>query len=178
MRPLLWLGSACIAVSAPVCTGQAIGQVSYPPGVQPADVQAAVASAMPPVCPVLLPDTLTGSVGTQPQCTLRQDATRPTVIQATTVITASDGSFSGTWPTPFASTPVFRSAQVEITSAQQPPIDCSFIAGTVTATGFTGKCAQLTSTTLPTVATSLLGLVVSPIVNAAGGQTVRIVGRQ
>jgi hypothetical protein len=108
----------------------------------------------------------------------RPDAVRATQVQVTTVTTAADGSFSGTWPVPFIASPTGRLATVDIQSSSGAPIDCSFIAGSVSATGFAGKCWQVTATTLPTISTALLGLVISPINNAAGGLTVRVVGRQ
>ena len=43
--------------------------------------------------------------------------------------------------------------------------------------GATGRCYQLVATTLPMIATSLLGLVISPFGNASN-LTVMVVGRQ
>jgi hypothetical protein len=108
----------------------------------------------------------------------RQDAQRATVIQAVPVTTDSSGNFTGTWPAPFNGPPTGRSATIDLASASGAPYTCSFIAGTVTAIGFSGRCFQIVATTLPTTLTALQGLAVSPLANAAGGLTVRVTGRQ
>lgn len=170
-----WLYLSLIAVTA----GVAQAQVSYPSAsVTPNDVQTAITAATPSPCPAPLSDALIASAGTQPTCMARPDAVRATLVQATSVVTASDGTFTGNWPTPFASAPTGRIADIETTTTNSAPYKCSFVASTVTATGFTGKCWQIVATTLPTTATALLGLTVSPIQNAAAGLTVRVTGRQ
>lgn len=176
-----WVYAALILTTA----GVAQAQLSVVPQVpdlsgyaKTTDVTSAIASATPPPCSAPLPDTLLGSAGSQPTCMTRPDATRPTLIQATSVVTASDGTFVGTWPTPFAYTPTGRIADIEVAAANAAPYKCSFISSSVTATGFSGKCWQIVATTLPTTATALLGLTVSPIQNAAAGLTVRVTGRQ
>lgn len=143
-----------------------------------ADLSNAVAAATPSDCPAPLSDGLTATAGVQPRCMPRQDAQRATVVQASTVMTAADGSFIGTWPVPFATAPTARSATVEIASGTSAPFVCSFIAGSVTTTGFTGRCFQLVSTTLPATVTALVGLTINPVANAAGNLTVRVTGRQ
>jgi hypothetical protein len=95
-------------------------------------------------------------------------------IQAATTNTLSDGTFSGTWAIPFSAPPTGYLA--DIPSSGNTPYKCTVSA--VTATTFSGKCWQLVATTLPTVATALLGLTVSPISNATSGLPVRVVGRQ
>lgn len=140
-------------------------------------LNAAIANATPPDCPAPLSDALVASAGTQPKCMPRPDAQRATQVQSTTAITNSDGTFSGTWPVPFANAPTGRLAEVEVTSATAAPYKCAFITGGVTATGYSGKCWQIVATTLPTTLAALGGLVVSPIQNAAAGLTVRITGR-
>lgn len=138
-----------------------------------ADVRA-VESAMPAPCDTVpLRDTLTGTIGTGSPCTTRPDATRPTVIQAKTTVTAADATYSVTFDAPFASTPIYADARVY--GASQPYL-CTVT--TLTATGAAGKCFQLVATTLPVASTALLGLVISPIASAASGLSVRVVARQ
>lgn len=156
-------------------------QVAYPPStVSPADLAAAQAAAqaaqdaIPPVCTVVMPqDTYTGSVGTQAQCTPRRDATRPTQVQSTSVVTGSDGSFSGPWPIAFATAPAYAHAEIYATST---PYICQI--NTATVSGYTGKCYQVISTTLPGTLLALGGLVVSPVSSVAAGLTVKVIARQ
>jgi len=133
----------------------------------------AVTSNMPPIC-VTPPssDTLMGTAGTATACTPRQDASRRTIIQAKNTVTAADATYSITWDAPFATDPIYADARVYGTAS---PYLCTI---TATATGASGKCFQLVATTLPTLTTSLGGLVVSPISNAAAGLSIRVVGRQ
>lgn len=95
-------------------------------------------------------------------------------VQAATALTQSDGTFSGAWPTPFPQQPTSYVAGIPSTS--NTPLICSIQYADMN--GFTGKCWQLSATTLPSTTTALLGLVVSPVTNAASGQTVRIFGKQ
>jgi hypothetical protein len=118
-------------------------------------------------------DTYTGSVGTAAQCTPRSDATRPTQVQSTSAVTISDGSFSGNWPTAFATIPSYAHAEIY---ASATPFICTI--NTTTATGYTGKCFQVISTTLPGTLLALSGLVVSPVASVAAGLTVKVIARQ
>lgn len=172
MRYLWITGFALIAGVA------AQAQLTNPGSVDPVALANAISAATPAPCPVPSPDTLNGSTGTLPTCMTRADATRPTLVQSNTAVTAGDGTFAGTWPTPFNAAPVGRFAEVEVTSASAAPYKCAFIAGSVTATGYAGKCWQIVATTLPTTVAALSGLVVSPVQNAAAGLTVRVTGRQ
>lgn len=88
-------------------------------------------------------------------------------------MTLADGSFSGTWPMTLTVAPSRAHAWIE--SAATPYL-CQI--ATRTTTGYTGKCWQLISTSLPLLATSLLGLVVSPVANPAAGLTVNVLARQ
>jgi hypothetical protein len=153
-------------------------QITANAAATPAQVSSAVAAATPADCPAPLSDALVATAGSATRCMPKQDAQRATQVQSTTVTTASDGSFTGMWPVAFASTPTGRVADIEISAGATTPYKCSFNAGGVTATGFNGKCWQLVATTLPTTATALLGLTVSPITNAAANLTVRVIGRQ
>lgn len=181
MRVLRAFGVACL-MAAPVC-GQALYQ---PPAAIPdlsgyataSSVTSAIAAASPPACGILSADTLNGNAGTGAMCTPRVDSSRPTVVQALTVTTTSTGDFSGTWPTPFAFAPTGRFAVVDVASGSTAPYFCSFNSGSVTATTFAGHCWQIVASTLPTTSLALLGLVVSPLSNAAAGLTVRVTGRQ
>lgn len=166
--PLLLAFQAAI-LSAPVDTSQLASK---------ADVSAAVSAATPPDCTAPLSDALTATAGVQPRCMPRPDAQRATLVQATTVTTAADGTFSGNWPAPFLTAPTGRSATIELSSTAGAPFTCGFIAGSVTNSSFAGRCFQIVATTLPTTLTALQGLAVSPLANAAGGLTVRVVGRQ
>jgi hypothetical protein len=145
---------------------------------QPADITAALAAATPSDCPAPLPDALIATAGNLPRCMPRQDAVRATQVQRAMVTTAADGTFSGTWSVPFPSAPGWYQADIDIANATAAPYKCSFVASTVTATGFSGRCVQLIATTLPATLAAVLGLTVSPIANAAGGLTVRVAGRQ
>lgn len=165
--------SVALLVLAGVVAQQAYGQVAYPPTVAPIDVQAAIAAATPDTCGVPPSDTLTGSAGTGPRCMPRNDASRPTVIQAKTVTTGSDARYTVTFDAPFASVPIYADARVYGATS---PYLCTV--ETLTATTASGKCFQLVATTLPVTATALLGLVVSPIQAAGANLSVRVVARQ
>lgn len=142
-------------------------------------VDASIAASTPSDCPAPKQDALLASPGVLSRCMPRQDAVRATVIQATTAVTAADGTFAGSWPTPFTAAPTGRGAAVDVaTSGAAAPYTCSFVAGSVTATSFSGKCWQIVATTLPTTLTAVVGLTVSPLANAAAGLTVRVTGRQ
>lgn len=146
----------------------ATAQISNPP-----NVAGQIAAAVP-VCVVPpAPDTYTGSVGTQPACMPPQDASRATQVQTTNAQTASDGGFAGNWAVPFATAPQY--AHAEINSATSPFV-CQVT--TATSTSYSGKCFQVASTTLPGTLLALNGLVVSPVVSATSGLTVKIIARQ
>lgn len=133
-----------------------------------------LAATVPVACTTTpMPDTLVGSVGTATPCSPRPDNTRPTVIQAKNTTTASDATWSVTFDTAFASTPIYADARVY---GSTTPYICTV--SSLSATAASGKCFQLVTTTLPTLATSLLGLVVSPFVTAGSGLSVRVVARQ
>jgi hypothetical protein len=179
MRLLLFALAALTAlVAAP-----AAAQVSNPPAVpnlpDPAtiatkqNVADAIVQSTPGTCPMPERDTLSGSAGVGDRCMPRSDNSRPSVIQAKTTITAADSSYSVTFDVPFPSTPIYADARVY--GVDQPYI-CTV--KTLTTTGATGRCFQLVATTLPTLTTSLLGLVVSPVASAAGNLSVRVVARQ
>lgn len=138
------------------------------------DVTTQVQTLIPPVCAdPPAQDTLSGSAGSSTPCTHRADATAQTVIQAKNVTTAADSTWSATFDVPFATVPIYADARIY---GQSQPYLCTVTV--VTTTGASGRCYQLVATTLPVVATSLLGLVLSPVSNAAGGMSVRVVARQ
>lgn len=167
---LLVLAAAMAAIASPTAA-----QVLNPAPVSVIDrlVSDAVIAAAPPACPIPAKDTLTGSAGVLEKCMPRADASRPTVIQAKTTTTATDSTYTIAWDVPFASTPIYADARVY--GSDQPYL-CTVT--TVSATGASGRCYQLVATTLPTVATALIGLTVSPFASAASGLSVRVVGRQ
>lgn len=172
MRP----AAVALGVLAAVVGGQVAYSQAFTSGfgapVTTADIANAVAAATPAPCTAPLPDTLTGSAGTGAPCMSRPDATRPTQVQPVAVSTAADGSFTANWPTAFSSTPTIATADA---LGGVPPYICAIT--TKTATSVSGKCYQVVANTLPTTATALLGLVVSPIANPGAGLTVMIVGR-
>lgn len=135
----------------------------------------AVQAAQPPVCTSIpSPDTLSGSMGTGTPCTPRPDNTRPTQVIPTSATTAADGTFSGSWPGGFPSSPTTAMAQAKSTAE---PYTCQL--GTWTASTYSGKCWRISQQlTLPTLTTSLLGLVLPVAPTAPAGVTVSIVGRQ
>jgi hypothetical protein len=106
-------------------------------------------------------------------CTPPIDNARVTQIQATNVVTDANGNFVATWPTPFGSEPTTVLAAVY---GQTTPFLCGVI--TKTATGATGRCYALATMTLPSTATAMLNLVLSPFQNAAANLTVTVTGRQ
>lgn len=138
-----------------------------------ADLQTVLNGVMPPVCSAIMPpDSAAGSVGTDIACTPRQDSTRPTVIKAKDTITDATGGYSIAWDQPFSAVPTYADAKV---SGSSQPYVCTVSA---TATMVSGRCFQLVTTQLPTLATALPGLLISPFVNAAAGMSVRVVARQ
>jgi len=166
-----WIYAGLLAVTAGVTVAQA--QVTYPPTVTASDVTAAITAATPNPCSTPLPDTYTGSAGSASPCMPRQDATRPTQVQSGTTATDSTGNFSGTFAVPFGSAPSYVHA--EINSLTNPFI-CQI--GSATATGYTGRCFAVASTTLPGTLLALSGLVVSPITPTTAGQVVKVIARQ
>lgn len=148
-------------------------QVAYPPSVTQTDLQAAIAAATPDDCGVPAADTYTGTAGSGPRCMPKADAARPTQVQTSNSTTAADGTFSGTWPVPFATAPSY--ARADINTVDRPHI-CSVL--TTTATGYSGKCYAVASTTLPGTLLALGGLVVSPVINPTAGLAVRVIARQ
>lgn len=142
-------------------------------GATQADIDAAVLAATPSDCAAPLPDTLTGSAGTASRCMPRADATRPTVIQAKDTTTATDATWAVTYDRALPAPPTYVDARIY---GATTPYLCTV--QTLTATSASGKCYQLVATTLPTLTTSLLGLVVSPFQAAGAGLSVRVVIRQ
>lgn len=118
------------------------------------------------------PDTLNGTVGSG-GCFTRPTDTRPTVVQAATVTTNGSGVFTVTWAKTFATTNPFINAQPINPSGSQPYI-CNITSSTATAV--TGQCWQTLTMTLPSIALSLLGLVLNPT-GVAASISVRVAGR-
>lgn len=141
--------------------------------VTPADLSA-VAAAIPPACgTVPSSDTSTGSLGTGTACVRAPNASAKTNVMPATAVTAADGSFSGSWPSAFASAPTIAFAGIKSTSE---PYLCQV--GTFTPTTFSGKCWRLVQMTLPGVLTGLTNLVLVPFGNPPTGSTVMVSGRQ
>lgn len=164
MRALL---IAALAFATP-----ATAQITNPPDVS-SQISNSIAAAMPVCSTVPASDTYTGSVGTLPPCMPPMDAARATQVQSTSATTASDGTFSGTWRTPFATVPQYAHAEV---NSSTTPFVCQI--ATATAAGYSGKCFQVASTTLPGTLLALGGLVVNPMNAASGGLAVKIIARQ
>ena len=147
-------------------------------GLNAASASAAAASAsaaIPAPCPTApIPDSYSATPGTGTPCTTRPDATRQTVVQSARGTTATDGTFTIAWPSQslFATMPTYAHAEILSASA---PYQCDV--GSVSTTTITGKCFMLVSSSLPTLATSLLGLVITPY-GSASSLTVMVVGRQ
>ena len=154
------------------CVGAVADQFYSAPGVQPADL-AAVAAIVPAPCgTVPSADTLNGTVGTG-TCYTRPSDTRPTVVQAAIVATDATGAWIVTWAKPFTSAAPYINPQAINTGGTQPYI-CNVSSST--ASMATGKCWQTITSTLPSVATSLLGLAVNPT-GAAASIQVRVAAR-
>lgn len=135
---------------------------------------AALQAAMPAPCPgTQLADTLNGTVGSGTPCTVRVDAARPTVVQAAIVTTDASGNWSVTWAKAFANATPYINPQAINTGTQ--PYICNVSSSTTT--GATGRCWQTVTSTLPSLATSLLGLVINPT-SAAASIQVRVAARE
>lgn len=172
MRLAVIGGIVALLVCSPVAGQTLVNGV--PPGIPTQeDLDSKIAAATPDPCTPPMADTLVASAGSGPRCMPRTDATRATVIQAKTTITATDSTWAVTFDAAFPTIPIYADARVY--GASQPYL-CTV--QTLTTAGASGKCYQLVATTLPTVATSLLGLVVSPVSSAASGLSVRVVARQ
>ena len=131
-------------------------------------------SGVPQPCAAAPPsDTLSGSAGSATPCTPRPDATRPTVVQAAIVSTDATGAWSVSWAKAFSSATPYINPQAINVSGSQPYV-CNVSAST--ATTATGKCWQTTTMTLPTLASSLLGLVINPT-GTSGVIQVRVAAR-
>ncbi len=175
------IGILLAFVASPVAA-----QVSYPPlAVDPAviatkaDVQAQIAgkadiTAIPSTCTQPpAPDASTATAGSGTPCTPRIDAARQTPIPPASAVTVSGGGFSGVWGMTLTAAPTRAIATVEGAT----PYHCQII--NKTASSFTGKCWLVnTSTTLPSLATSLLGYTVPLLVDSAAGIAVTVLARQ
>lgn len=93
------------------------------------------------------------------------------VTQATTTVTAPDGSYDATWAQPFPQAP--RAVAATIPSLTDPYVCQTTV---MTATRAAGRCWRLTPSTLSGTLTSLPGTLISPFVNAAGGLSVTVLG--
>jgi hypothetical protein len=135
---------------------------------------AAAAAAQPAICtsPPAQPG-MVATAGTAAPCLPRADAAPATQNPVATAVTASDGTFTGNWLTSYASPPSRAIATVDGST----PVHCQVV--TKTTTGFTGKCWLVNySSTLPSLATSLLGYAINFLSNAAAGITVNVFARQ
>lgn len=154
--------------------GAAVPAVYFPP-VVPDLSGYALQSQVPQPCPAIpLPDTLNGAVGAGSPCVHRTDTARPTVVQAAIVTTDTLGNWSVTWAKPFTSSTPYINPQA-INVLGQQPYTCNVSASTTTTAS--GKCWQAVTMTLPSVATSLLGLVLNPS-GAAASIQVRVAARE
>lgn len=135
---------------------------------------AAAAAAVPVTCTQPpAPDAMVATVGTAAPCVARADAAKQTAIPPAAATTISGGTFSGTWTAPLPAAPTRAIATVE----GAVPYHCQII--TKTLTGFTGKCWLVnTSSTLPGLATSLLGYTVPLLVDSGSGIAVTVLARQ
>ena len=100
---------------------------------------------------------------------LRGDAVLPSLCRRTTVVTASDGSFSVAWATPLNSATPWAGVDPIWASTSLPPI-CWM--QSISSGGVTGKCVQ-TQTTSLTTALVTLGMTVNPFGAGASGLTVK-----
>jgi hypothetical protein len=135
----------------------------------------AAAAALPPTCSTVpAADTVGGTVGTGAACIPKADAARSTQVMPAQATTAADGTFSGSWPGTFPTTPTTAFASAKTTA---DPYTCQV--ATITTTGYAGKCWKKTQTiTLPSTAIALLSLQLINAAAAPAGITVMIVGRQ
>ena len=161
---LLALFALC---SEPLAAGLSVGQVSLDLS------QYATKDQLPQQCSQApIPDTLMGSPGSQ-ACFTPRDASRPTAVQAATVLTDATGLWSLTFNRSFSTSAVVLPIPV---NSGNLPVLCNVTSRSQTAAS--GRCWQSALTTLPGVATSLLGLVVSPFTTAASGISVMVIARE
>lgn len=171
MHASLW--KAGVAIVASCAAGAALAAVYFPPIVPSLDGYALL-SQVPQPCPdAPVADTLTGTVGSSAPCAHRADAARPTSVQAAIVTTDTTGNWTVTWAKPFASATPYINPQAINTGIQ--PYICNVASSTTTTAS--GKCWQTVTMTLPSVTTSLLGLVLNPT-GAAASIQVRIAARE
>lgn len=157
----------------------ASAQTFVSPGVSQSDLST-VQAQIPQTCtqpPAA--EALVATLGTGTPCTQRVDAAPSTVVPPAVATTASDGSFSGNWVDANSNAITLSSAPtrgIATIYGSTIPYHCQI--ATMTTTGFTGKCWAIVAVTLPSLATSLLGYVVSPFQNAAAGLTVNVFARR
>lgn len=100
-------------------------------------------------------------------------STGVTLVQATNVTTASDGTWAVTWKTPFNTSQPFVAAHyIGVATAQ--PVQCMLTSST--STSASGKCyaGQSTLLSLSIVTT---GITVLPFAVSSGGIAVQVLGR-
>ena len=139
-----------------------------------AQVQAAIAAAVPQPCgTVPASDTLNGSVGSG--CYAPGSAARPTSVQAGNTVTDSSGNWSITFARPFNSAVPFIRAEPAAISPGSP-MQCNWSARS--ATGASGFCDKLQTTTLGATLTAILGFVVTPFSPAVPNTAVTWTARE
>lgn len=113
-------------------------------------------------------ETVAGSIGSA-NMAMRADARPPRLTRATTVTTASGGTFSGTWDAPLVGTPTIVLTPI----AANASIDCQ-LTSAPTSTTFAGRCwtAQTTSLNLTLITA---GLTLNPMTNTAAGVQVQVI---
>lgn len=128
-------------------------------------------SSMPTPCnTVPTADTLNGTAGSG-NCFIPATATRPTVIQAATVTTAGDGTWTVTWAKNFsAATYAISTAPQGDTSI---PLLCQ--ATTKSVSAVSGKCWLLGTSVAVSVGALPLTVTISA---SASGITMNVIGRE
>lgn len=139
-----------------------------------AQVQAVLAAMPTPCAAVPAADTLAGSLGTAAPCTPRQDASRPTVVQAANVVTDPSGNWSVTWAKPFAS-PSPTVAPLPVNTGTLPVL-CNV--GSRSATTASGRCWQANTATLGGTLAAIVGAVVNSFQNGAANMLVSVIARE
>ncbi len=113
-------------------------------------------------------ETVNGVIGTS-NMAMRADARVPRITRATTVVTDSTGSFSGTWSSPLPANPTISLTPV----ATGASIDCQLTA-MPTITTFQGRCYSAQTTTL-NLGIVTAGLSLNPVTTTPAGVSVQVI---
>lgn len=154
-----------------ICATPLVAQVAYPP-LDPGTfaTKAEMTAAMPLPSTAAPPaETPGGALGSSMRYR-RADDVQPRITRATTVTTAADGTFSGTWAMALSAAPTIIMTPI---NAGSQPIQCNLTSAPTTTT-FAGKC-WTAQTTLLNLSIITAGLTLAPATASSAGVSVQVI---